>query len=265
MPFLDPDVLRAAVARGPWGPVQVVTSTGSTNADLAASARVGAPAGSVLVSAHQSSGRGRFRRSWEAPPDTAVALSVLVAPRRETAAWGWLSLLAGMAVTDALGDVADVPARLKWPNDVLIGERKVCGILAEAVPVANGTAAVVGLGINLTLTEDQLPVPTATSLRLAGAADPDATAVAAAVLGSLASWYARWESGEDLADAYRSRSATIGRAVAVHAGAVHAGAGQRSGEPVTGTAVDIDAGGALVVRTASGPRVFAAGDVVHLR
>lgn len=132
-----------------WSQVSVVDATGSTNADLAAAARDGAPSGTVLVAEHQRSGRGRFTRSWEAPPGAAIAISVLLRPSLTIPLerWTWLPLLAGLAVADALVQVAGVPARLKWPNDVLIEDRKVCGILVERV----GDAAVIGMGINTAL------------------------------------------------------------------------------------------------------------------
>lgn len=164
--FLDADRLRRATVPEPWSSVQVVDSTGSTNADLVAAARDGAASGTVLVSAHQSAGRGRFDRVWEAPPDTAVAVSVLVRPRRPLEHWGWLSVIAGMAVTDAVRLVGGLDASLKWPNDVLVDGRKLCGILSEAVPTDAGMAAVVGMGLSVALTREQLPVPTATSVRL---------------------------------------------------------------------------------------------------
>ena len=162
-----------------------------------------------------------------------------------------LMVLAGLAVAEAVAGTSGVPTGLKWPNDVLIGGRKVCGILAERV----GDAAVIGMGINTRLTEDQLPVPTATSLALVGAevADPD---LVSGVLASLGGWYRRWQDGEDLAPALTARCGTIGREVRVELPAA---------EAVTGLAVGIDADGRLLVRTGDVVRPFSAGDVVHLR
>lgn len=258
--FLDADHVLRTCAGTRWGPVRVVATTGSTNADLAAAARTGAASGAVVVSAHQSTGRGRFDRVWEAPPDTSVAVSVLLRPRVGMERWGWLSALAGMAVTDALRLVAGLEAGLKWPNDVLVGGRKICGILSEAVPTDAGPAAVVGMGINVALTRDELPVPTATSVRLEGS-DAAASALVAGVLASLDRWYTVWEgesggASRALADAYRERCLTLGQEVAVHVA---------PDLVVTGVAVDVDDRACLVVRTPTGSRVFAAGDVVHLR
>ena len=182
--FIEADALAVAVAGGLWQHVDVVASTGSTNADLARQSREGAPTGRVLVSGHQSAGRGRLARRWEAPPDTSVACSVLVAPRRPMPEWGWLPLLVGMAVADGVRAATGLDARLKWPNDVLVNERKLCGILCESVGDLDHPRAVLGFGLNVALRADQLPVPTATSTRLEGS-DAGATTIVAAVLRSL--------------------------------------------------------------------------------
>ena len=125
-------------------------------------------------------------------------MSVLLRPDRSPADWTWLPLLAGLAVADSLRAVADVPAVLKWPNDVLVDGAKVCGILAERVDTPAGPACVLGLGINVHLRADELPVPTATSLAVLR---PDQvfirTEITATVLAALALLYHRWEDGRD--------------------------------------------------------------------
>src|SRR5699024_3084416 len=136
--FLDADALAAACLGGLWRRLDVVPTTGSTNADVASAAQGGAAAGLVLASAHQSAGRGRLARRWEAPPDTSLACSVLVAPARPQAAWGWLPLLVGMAVADGVRAATGIDAGLKWPNDVLVGDRKLCGVLCEGVATDAG-------------------------------------------------------------------------------------------------------------------------------
>ncbi|HRA76913.1 MAG TPA: biotin--[acetyl-CoA-carboxylase] ligase [Propionicimonas sp.] len=249
---VDAGALAQRLSGGLWSRIETVATTGSTNADLAAAARAGAPSGSVLVAEHQGRGRGRFARVWEAPPGTSVAISVLLRPEGvEPRRLLWLPLLAGLAVTEALAGLG-APAAVKWPNDVLIEGRKVCGILSERVDVG---AVVIGMGINTTLAQADLPVPTATSLALAGY--PAATIdVVAGVLRALGGWYLRWLAGEDLREAYRAASATIGRGVRVEVSPT---------ESVTGEAVGVDADGCLLVRTPAGVRGFAAGDVWHLR
>jgi BirA family biotin operon repressor/biotin-[acetyl-CoA-carboxylase] ligase len=95
-------------------------------------------------------------------------MSILVRPAGiDPSRWSWLSLLTGLAVSDGVRRAADLPAVLKWPNDVLIADRKICGILSERVDSSEGPACVVGVGINVGLEEEQLPVPTASSLAIA--------------------------------------------------------------------------------------------------
>ena len=291
-PLREPALRRALQAPdGPWRRIEVVAQTGSTNADLVARARAGEEAGLVLVADHQSAGRGRLARPWTTPPRAALAASVLLRPEGvPPARLGWLSLLAGVAVTDTLVRRCGLAAVLKWPNDVLIagaapgqdGERKVCGVLAEAVPGSpgagpgradpGGPAVVVGVGINVTQTAQELPEPTgtalaATSLRLAGAATTDRDTVLRDYLRRLADRYADFVAADGdprargLAATYRQRCATLGRQVELH---LPDGAVER------GTADEVDDDGQLVVRLTAGTdagrlRAFAAGDVVHAR
>lgn len=255
-PLVDAEWLAAKVGGQLWTRVETVAECGSTNADLAERARTGAPSGTVLVCDHQTSGRGRFTRVWQAPPGASVALSVLLRPPAVAPArWLWLPLLAGLAVAGGLRSAAGVDARLKWPNDVLIGGRKVCGILTERLETSAGPAVVVGMGINTRLGEADLPVPTATSLAIEGS-DAAPGQVVAAVLGALEAWYGRWLAGDDLREAYASACESVGRQVRVETG---------PGEATEGVAVGVDADGRLVVRTATGVREFSAGDVWHLR
>ncbi len=258
---LDTERLNAELADADrlWRTVEVVAATGSTNADLAARARQGEPAGIVLATDHQVAGRGRLGRTWTAPAGSSIAMSVLLRPERDPATWTWLPLLAGLAVADSLRAVAGVPAVLKWPNDVLVDDAKVCGILAERVDSPAGPACVLGLGINVHLGADELPVPTATSLAVLRPGQRFVRAeIMATVLATLALLYHRWEDGLDaeLAADYLARSGTIGRSVRVLTG---------DGSSVTGDAVGVDAEGRLRVRTPAGVQTFAAGDVTHLR
>lgn len=237
--------------------IDAVPTTGSTNADLAAAARAGAASGTVLVADHQSTGRGRFARRWEAPPGTSVALSVLLRPPPlEPQHWLWLPLVTGVAVAQGLAALG-VQTQVKWPNDVLADGRKLCGILSEKVlgTGSDAAAAVIGIGINTTLDADRLPVPTATSLRLEGC-DADPTRVVAEVLAAFEPAYQRWVSGTDLTAWYATHCDTVGRAVRVLESPTSA---------VEGRAVGVDALGRLLVDTPTGRRSFAAGDVHHLR
>jgi BirA family biotin operon repressor/biotin-[acetyl-CoA-carboxylase] ligase len=224
----------------------------------------------------RAAGRGRLARSWLAPPRSGLTFSVLLRPSDVPAVrWGWLPLLAGVATAVAVRRVAEVPARLKWPNDVVIvataeptggaidpvGYRKLAGVLVERIDDVE-PAAVVGVGLNVSLRADERPVPIATSLALEGAACTDRGSLLRAVLRELAGRYADWrvaagdsdESG--LRPAYRSLSATTGRDVRVEL---------PDGATISGRAVDVDGDGRLLVQTDDGPMHVAAGDVVHLR
>lgn len=248
---------RLCVAGSIWTDVVAVAETGSTNADLARRAREGtASSGSVLISDYQRRGRGRFARVWQAPPGASIAMSVLLRPEGvEPSRWLWLPLVTGLAVAEGLRVAAGIDAQVKWPNDVLIGGRKVCGILSERVETPAGAGAVIGMGINTDLKAEDLPVPTATSLAIVGA-PTSAQAVALSVLTQLEAWYRRWLDGEDLRAAYTTGCASIGRAVRVMISA---------GDAVEGLAEDVDEHGRLVVRMPGGLRAFSAGDVMHLR
>ena len=247
----------AVVAR-----LQVVASTGSTNADLVRAATddpAAWPAPAVLVTDHQTAGRGRLGRVWSAPAGASLAISVLLRPSVPRARLGWLSLAAGAAMTQALQGLG-VGARAKWPNDVLIGDRKVCGVLAEAL--VDGSGVVVGAGLNHAAGRDDLVVPTATSLLLEGGpVDPDL--LVAAYLSRLLTLVdgfaaAGGDPEQGLRAAVLAASGTVGRRVRVSL---------PDGTALIGTASDIDADGRVVVDAGPmrGTTAVPAGDVEHLR
>lgn len=263
---LDTQRLRAALAEADplWRAVEVRPEIPSTNAEVAARARAGEAAGLVLAADHQTAGRGRLGRVWTAPAGSSIAMSVLLRPARDPAAWTWLPLLAGLAVAESLREVAGLPAVLKWPNDVLVGEAKICGLLAERVETPSGAGCVLGVGINVHQRSDELPVPTGTSLAATSLAvlRPGRrfvrAQIMAALLADLAGLYRRWESVRDteLAECYLARCETLGRRVRV------LGA---DGSVVEGVAVGVDRAGRLRVEVGSRVEAYAAGDVTHLR
>jgi BirA family transcriptional regulator, biotin operon repressor / biotin---[acetyl-CoA-carboxylase] ligase len=239
----------------PWRRIDVVEETGSTNADLLARAAAGEDIdGAVLIAESQTAGRGRHGRTWSTPPGSQVALSAGVGVSSVPSdAWGWLPLLTGVAVVDAVAEVAGVTAGLKWPNDVLVGTGKLAGILAEVA--APAPVVVVGLGLNVT----EAPDPGATSLSMLDA-PADRTVVADAVLKHLAARVDAWRAaaGADatLANDYRSRSVTIGSRVRASL------PGDRA---VEGVAIDIDNLGRLRIDTGDEVVTVSAGDITHLR
>ncbi len=258
---MDVETLRRAVAEEPdlslFSRIDVVESTGSTNADLIAQAVDPEVDGRVLVAEHQGSGRGRHERSWASPPRAQVAVSILVRPSGiDPAVLGWLPLLTGVAVVDAVRATTGLDAKLKWPNDVLIDGRKVAGILAEVASAGEQPAVVIGTGVNVSLTEDELPVPHAISLTLAGAGEVDRDELVLAMLRAFAGHFTRWRAAnwdiEVVAAAYRDRCATLGAQVRAEL---------PGGNVLTGVATDVDAFGRLLI----GDRPVSAGDVTHLR
>jgi BirA family biotin operon repressor/biotin-[acetyl-CoA-carboxylase] ligase len=273
-PPLSPRGLTRALVTpgGLWSRIEVRAETGSTNADVAEAAQRGEPEGLVVVAERQSAGRGRRDRQWVSPPRAGLTLSVLLRPGRRheekgwppapVGAYGWLPLLAGVALREAVHRVAEVEAALKWPNDLLVADAKCAGILAEVV----GDAVVVGIGLNVTTRPEELPETAglpATSLRVAGAQSTDRDPLLRALLRGLAGWYAGWREADGDAElsgllaAYRRGCATIGRPVRVLLPA---------GDPLDGVATEVDAGGQLVVRTADGrEHRVSAGDVLHVR
>lgn len=283
---------RAALAGTRFADVRWVAETGSTNADVLALARDGAPEGVVLVADHQTAGRGRRDRTWVAPPEGSLLVSVLLRPPARVAAA--VTMAAAVAMAAAVEQVAAVPARvrvgLKWPNDLVVdtaaGERKLAGLLAEADWPAGSTISggyrppapedravvVVGAGVNVSWPV-MAPDPAggdaaldpsvaevagiATALNWLGA-EVDRVELLAAYLRGLEGLYAALllDGPAGLLDQWRERSATLGRRVRVDLGV----------DDVEGTAVDVTPEGQLVVEAIDGTRrTIAVGDVVHLR
>jgi len=265
-PAQRPPLDAARIAAGVWPDagllVEVVAEAPSTNALVADRARQGASEGLVVVADHQTAGRGRLDRTWDTPAGAALTFSILLRPTVPTRSWPWLPLLTGYAVARAL-IARGYAAGVKWPNDVLIGEGKVAGILVERVDTPEGPAAVVGVGLNTGMTAAELPVPTATSLSLeqGGAGAPDRVDVLLEVLAAIRLAYDDWQLGGEpaaqrLATSYAVACVTVGRAVRVDL---------PDGSVLEGTAEAVDASGRLVVRTADGTQDVGAGDVVHVR
>ena len=268
LPFADLDrpplavaALRRALLRdgSSWASVDVVDSTGSTQADLAASARAGrSVAGSVLVAEAQTAGHGRLARSWVSPPRAGLTFSVLLAPSVPVASWGWLPLLTGLAVVDGIRASTGLETSLKWPNDVLDAvEAQARGDPRRARRPRTGPAR---CGRDR---DQRVDAPcgaaradSASSLWLSGAEQSDRLPLLTAVLRALDVRLAAWEDGASVAEDYRAACTTLDRTVRVELPA-H--------EPLVGVAVDVDPEGRLVVEGADGRTAVAAGDVVHLR
>ncbi|RJL33568.1 biotin--[acetyl-CoA-carboxylase] ligase [Bailinhaonella thermotolerans] len=258
-PLQEAALARALVRPGAlWTRVSVVDRTGSTNSDLAAAVRTGALEGTVLVAESQLSGRGRLGRAWTAPPRSGLTFSFVLRPRVSPSRFGWLPLLMGVASASAVRRLAEVDVRLKWPNDLMIGERKLAGVLAERYD----DAVVVGMGLNVSLRADELPTERATSLAVAEAACVDRDPLLRAILREFAEHYAEWQAaegdpdGSGLRAAYLAASATVGQEVRVEL------PGERM---LTGVATGVDEWGRLLVHDGRETHPLSAGDVVHVR
>lgn len=260
---VDPDFVerRLADREIPWPRPVVLSSTGSTNADLMALARDGAPEGTVVVADEQTAGRGRLGRTWISAPGAGLWFSVLVRlDAAERSAMGLLPMVAGVAVADAIRRNG-VVAMLKWPNDVVVdadaldgspGPRKLAGILSES----DGSGVVViGIGINVSQRADELPIPAATSMALEGSrVDRDALLVDLLTTVHTAVEDLRRTGGATSMEEYRRLCITVGREVR---------AMLPSGAELQGRAVAVEADGRLAVESGGKLTYVAAGDIVH--
>ena len=248
--------------------IEVVESTGSTNADLVAlvATHPGAwPHLSVLVTDDQRAGRGRLDRTWVSPAGTALAVSVVLdVTGIPLAARGWVSLIAGAAMTRAVAGALEGTthtAGLKWPNDVLVDGAKICGILAEGVPGHPGLV-VVGAGINTRIPTDHLPVRTATSFAALGV-DVDEDVLLHAYLRALAEQVSALvaANGDVAASGVRGEVEALCVTLQRDVRAL-----LPDGSEVLGAARRLTSDGALVIEPLVGTEsVVAAGDIVHLR
>lgn len=251
------DLLRIQDGSAPlWHDVRVLETTQSTNADAAAFAREGAPEGTVVVAEHQTGGRGRLDRAWNVPSHAAITASLILRPEQvPPARWPWLSIMAGLAVAEALTHHG-VKAVLKWPNDVLVRDRKIAGILLERVDTDDGPAAVIGIGINVHQSREEIPVPTGTSVALEVPGVPSRDAILVDVLDTFAGHYNDWIASDgdpyDLRKQYILRCATLGQKVRVSL---------PDGSHKEGKATGVDEHARLVVDG----EAFSVGDVVHVR
>jgi BirA family transcriptional regulator, biotin operon repressor / biotin---[acetyl-CoA-carboxylase] ligase len=217
-----------------------VAETGSTNTDLMAAAAAGAPDRSVLVAAHQTAGKGRLDRTWDAPPGANLLVSVLFRSGFDPTSPHTLTQAVALAAVQAAESLVGIRPELKWPNDLLLNGLKLGGILAQSSTSTNGMVVVVGMGLNI------------------GWAPPDAARLNGTTPGALLPvWLDALAAmlRTDCFEEYRSRLATLGCQVRV----------EMPNETLTGVATDVQRDGTLVLETDEGTRVISVGDVVHLR
>ena len=248
MPLLKPTILR-------------FDSIDSTNIEAIRQARRGAPEGLCVVARAQTAGRGRLDRNWQSPQDAGLYLSIVLRPRLEKNAWPLITLMAALAVSDTLRLLYGLSPDIKWPNDVCLADRKVCGILAETLESEAGTACVLGIGINLR--QGAFPPEldaVATSVESAAQIIPDAEKLLEVLLQKLATRYDQLQETEGAPSVVRdwmvASSYAAGKVVRVDTGA----------EIFTGVTRGLEEDGALQVEVANGEiRAVRAGDVRSVR
>jgi BirA family biotin operon repressor/biotin-[acetyl-CoA-carboxylase] ligase len=227
----------------------------STNRYALDEARAGAPGGLVAVAEHQRAGRGRLGRTWVAAPGSSLLVSVMLRPALAPDALGVVTMAAGCALAAAVHDVAGFEPGLKWPNDLVVDDRKLAGLLAEA-DVVNGDVRAVVIGAGCNVTADAFPPElaiTATSCEEESGGVVDRDQLLASFLDELA---ARIDDLASVPDEYRKRSVTLGRRVRVELG----------DRAVEGVATRVDDTGVLTVCDDLGAEVrVPVGDVEHLR
>jgi BirA family transcriptional regulator, biotin operon repressor / biotin---[acetyl-CoA-carboxylase] ligase len=234
----------------------------STNTEAQRQAAQGAPEGLCVVAREQTKGRGREGRIWISPTDAGLYFSIVLRPvQLDTRAWPLLTLMAALAVRDALWEACELETDIKWPNDILVNERKLCGILAETIETETGRAVVVGIGINL----DERAFPpelkeVATSIAALTGRTPDAETLLQSLIRALAKRYRILQAANGEAEIIEewSRRSSYAHNRHVRVALVK--------ETFNGWTRGLEPDGALRVETEQGEiRIVRAGDVTSLR
>lgn len=233
----------------------------STNTEAARQAASGAPEGLCIIAHEQTAGRGRQQRVWISTPDVGLYFSIVLRPRLDVSRWPLITLMAALAVTDALADAFALAVDIKWPNDILSGERKLCGILAEIVDTQAGRACIVGIGINLK--EGVFPPElreTVVSIEALTGYAPDVDILLPALTRALAE---RYETLQDVGGTERTLADWSARSSYAHGKPVRV---TLDVEIIEGMTRGLEPDGALRVETEAGIiKIIRAGDVTALR
>jgi len=233
----------------------------STNLEVARLAAEGAPEGVCVVADEQTAGRGRLERRWISPKGAGLYFSILLRPQVDQSEWPLLTLMASLAVQQALAKAFNLETDIKWPNDVLADERKLCGVLAETTESPLGRAIVLGIGINLK--DEAFPAEleeVATSVERASGRQATTDELIKPLVEALRDYYDLLSSGngrEAIIDEWtRKSSYASGKQVRVTNGP----------DVVEGTTQGLAADGALRIRTVDGElKIIHTGDVTRLR
>jgi BirA family biotin operon repressor/biotin-[acetyl-CoA-carboxylase] ligase len=262
-PDLSVEVILPRVQGGIWNDLRMYDSVESTN-DLAMSlaSKDGVSSGTVLVADRQTRGKGRLNRKWESPAGRNVYLSMVLRPELAPRDATILTVLAAVAGARAVRRVGNIPVTIKWPNDLVLSDRKLGGILSEMRTDPDRiTVAVIGVGINVNMESADFPEElrgTATSVLMAAGRSIPRNEIIIQLLREMELWYGILitRGKEPLLDAWRKESSTLGRMVRVAIGS----------QTVSGIARDIDENGMLVLETRAGKKMnISSGDISLLR
>jgi BirA family biotin operon repressor/biotin-[acetyl-CoA-carboxylase] ligase len=176
--------------------IQRFDSIDSTNLEAMRQAKEGVPEGLCVVAREQTAGRGRLDRRWHSPKDSGLYFSIVLRPRFEISHWPLITLTAALATVDALMSACGVKADIKWPNDICVNDRKLCGILAETVETKDGSAAILGIGINFSPVVNEELGDRAISVQEILDKKPDVEEILAALVERLAERYQLLETKE---------------------------------------------------------------------
>jgi BirA family biotin operon repressor/biotin-[acetyl-CoA-carboxylase] ligase len=237
------------------------SSLASTNIEAARQAALGANEGLCIVAAEQTAGRGRLQREWLSPKGAGLYFSIVLRPQIEQRYWPLTTLVASLAVSEALLESCGLHTDIKWPNDILANERKLCGILGETTETVTGRALIVGIGINLANNSFPLELAdAATSVQHAVGRSVDLEVVLEALTRSFARYYQTLQQPGGRAEIIREWSARSSYAVGRRVRIVE------SNESFEGTTRGLESDGALCVETDRGElKVVHAGDVKTVR
>jgi BirA family biotin operon repressor/biotin-[acetyl-CoA-carboxylase] ligase len=241
--------------------IQRYESLPSTNLEAARLAAEGAAEGLCVVAREQTAGRGRLQREWQSPKDAGLYFSIILRPTFPQQDWPILTLMAAVAIHEALREAFEIEADIKWPNDLLVNDKKICGILAETVETKSGRAVIVGIGVNLL--ERAVPEALkreATAVELVTNRPAEADTLLEPLTRALARFYGllgSTDGSQKIFAEWTSRSSfALGKLVRVVEGE----------ESFLGTTRGLERDGALRVETDDGKiRVVRAGDVMTVR
>lgn len=236
-------------------------SIDSTNLEAVRQAKAGASEGLCVIAREQTRGKGRLDRSWFSPKDAGLYFTVILRPQIEMNSWPLLTLMAALAVSDALMKACHLRTDIKWPNDICANDRKLCGILAETVESKEGLAAIVGIGINLKSTALSPELSdVATSVESATGCEPDAASVVLELTKAIGERYSFLHEPGGAEHMIREWCANSSYAAGRRVQVTH------SSGKFEGTTRGLESDGALRVETKDGKiRTVRAGDVTALR